>query len=205
MGGIWGGYGGGLWLGGAFGGGSWGWGGPLGGHLRGVGAVWGAVGGLLTGWVWGGPFRAGLGSIWGGFGSIWGGCGLCVPPGPLFGLWAHFWGPVGPHMGPPGSLLGPYVCHCPPNSTMSSLSGPCVSPYGSPGLPFGVLWHPVTPQQRHELTFGSLCVPLWVPWAPFWGPMSPNDPTAAQWAPFWGPVCPPMVPLGSLLGSYVSQ
>ena len=56
----------------------------------------GAVGGLLTGWVWGGPFRAGLGSIWGGFGSIWGGCGLCVPPGPLFGLWAHFWGPPPP-------------------------------------------------------------------------------------------------------------
>ena len=73
-------------------------------------------------------------------------------------------------MGLPGSLLGPYVCHCPPNSTMSSLSGPCVSPYGSPGLPFGVLWHPVTPQQRHELTFGSLCVPLWFPRAPFRGP-----------------------------------
>ena len=110
-----------------------------------------------------------------------------------------------PPMGPLGSLLGSYVSQWPYISTVGSHLGSCGSPYGSPGLPFGVLCHPVTPQQRHELTFGSLCVPLWVPWAPFWGPMSPNDPTAAQWAPFWGPVCPPMVPLGSLLVSYGTQ
>ena len=114
---------------------------------------------------------------------------------------APFWGPMGPRV----SLLGSYGSHCPPISDMSSLLGSCVSPYGSPGLPFGVLWHPVTPQQRHELTFGSLCVPLWFPRAPFWGPMSPNDPTAAPWAPFWGPVGFHMGLWGSLLGSYGSQ
>ena len=110
-----------------------------------------------------------------------------------------------PPMGPLGSLLGSYVSQWPYISTVGSLLGSCGSPYGSPGFPFGVLWHPVTPQQRHELTFGALCVPLWVTWAHFRGPMAPNDPTAAPWAPFWGPVGFHMGLWGSLLGSYGSQ
>ena len=105
--------------------------------------------------------------------------GPMSPSGPTSAPWAHIWGPVGPPMGPLGSLLGSYVSQWPYISTVGSLLGSCGSPYGSPGFPFGVLWHPVTPQQRHELTFGALCIPLWVTWAHFRGPMAPNDPTAA--------------------------